>query len=138
MRARGSVGVVTLWLLGLCLLLFALGGISLDLWRSFSERRALANAAEAAAVAGASALDERAYRATGQVVLVPAEAQARARSSVAAQLDTGALRSVQVTADPQAVRVVVRGTVGFTLLGLLAHGGFAIEVRATAVPRRSS
>ena len=33
MRTRGSRGTITLWLLGLCLMLFALGGISLDLWR---------------------------------------------------------------------------------------------------------
>ncbi|MFI5372728.1 MAG: pilus assembly protein TadG-related protein, partial [Candidatus Eisenbacteria bacterium] len=56
MSMRGSQGTVTLWLLGLCLLLFALGGISLDLWRSFSERRALVATADAAALAGASAV----------------------------------------------------------------------------------
>ena len=48
-------GTITLWILGLCLMLFLLGGISLDLWRSFSERRALAATADAAALAGASA-----------------------------------------------------------------------------------
>ena len=46
-RARAQAGAaeygtITLWILGLCLMLFLLGGISLDLWRSFSERRALA------------------------------------------------------------------------------------------------
>ncbi|MGH9030897.1 MAG: pilus assembly protein TadG-related protein, partial [Acidimicrobiia bacterium] len=49
---------MTVWMLGLCLMLLLLGGISLDLWRAFSERRALASAADAAAIAGASALDE--------------------------------------------------------------------------------
>ena len=54
-------GTITLWLLGLCVMLFALGGISVDLWRSFSTRRALASGADAAALAGASAIDEDRY-----------------------------------------------------------------------------
>jgi Flp pilus assembly protein TadG len=58
---RREAGTITLWMLGLCLMLFLLGGISLDLWRAFSERRSLAATADAAAVAGASALDEAAY-----------------------------------------------------------------------------
>src|ERR1700716_167274 len=41
-------GTITLWMLGLCLMLFLLGGISLDLWRAFSERRSLAATADAA------------------------------------------------------------------------------------------
>ena len=53
--ARHESGTITLWMLGLCLMLFLLGGISLDLWRAFSERRSLAASADAAAVAGASA-----------------------------------------------------------------------------------
>jgi len=136
-RARGAAGTVTLWLLGLCLVLFGLGGISLDLWRSFSERRALANAADAGALAGAMAVDEARYRATGEVVLDPAAADARARASVAAQGDRGALRGVEVVADASTVRVVVRGTVGFTLLGLLGPQEAEVRVTAEAVPRRS-
>ena len=71
-------------------MLFLLGGISLDLWRSFSERRALAATADAAALAGASAIDEDRYRQSGDVVLVPAEAEARARASIVDQLDKDA------------------------------------------------
>jgi len=89
--ARSESGTITLWMLGLCLMLFLLGGISLDLWRAFSERRALAATADAAAVAGASALDEGAYRSTGVVRLVPADAQRRAQASLADQLDRRAV-----------------------------------------------
>src|SRR5262245_66427365 len=101
MRARrdDERGTVTLWLLGVCLLLFALGGISLDLWRGFSTRRSLANTADAAALAGASAVDEDAYRQRGVVELDPARAEARAREHVARQLDRAALRDVVVHAD---------------------------------------
>jgi hypothetical protein len=138
MTARDDSGTVTLWLLGVCMLLFALGGISLDLWRGFSARRALANTADAAALAGASALDEDAYRRFGIVRLEPGQAEARARAHVARQLDAGALRAVDVHADGDAVTVVVRGEVGFTLLGVLGpDGDLPVRVTATATPRRA-
>jgi Flp pilus assembly protein TadG len=138
MNVRKESGTVTLWLLGVCLLLFALGGISLDLWRAFSERRSLAATADAAALAGASAIDEEQYRTSGAVALDPALAESRARTEVARQLDRAALRSVDVHADPEAVTVVVHGEVGFTLLGVVApDGDFEVRVTATATPRRS-
>jgi Flp pilus assembly protein TadG len=136
-RTRGSQGTVTLWVLGICLMLFALGGISLDLWRAFSDRRSLAAAADAAALAGASAVDEAQYRASGAVTLDPALAEARARAHIARQLDRDTLRAVSVHADDEAVTVVVHGQVGFTLLGLLQPGAFDVRVTATATPRRS-
>jgi Flp pilus assembly protein TadG len=123
--------------LGICLMLFALGGISLDLWRGFSDRRSLAAAADAAALAGASAVDEAQYRASGAVMLDPALAEARARAHIARQLDRDTLRAVSVHADDEAVTVVVHGQVGFTLLGLLQPGAFDVRVTATATPRRS-
>ncbi len=138
MRSRGSGGTVTLWLLGVCLVLFALGGVSLDLWRAFSERRSLAATADAAALAGASAIDEAAYRSSGTVVLLPALAEARARAQIARQLDRASLRGVSVHADGEAVTVVVDGEVGFTLLGILQRGDFSVRVTATAIPRRSA
>ena len=138
MNPRDETGTVVLWLLGVCMLLFALGGISLDLWRGFSARRSLAATADAAALAGASAVDEDAYRASGVVRLDPALAGARARDHVTRQLDRAALRRVDVHADRDAVTVVVRGEIGFTLLGVLDPGGdLPVQVSATATPRRA-
>ena len=138
MNARRESGTITLWLLGLCLLLFALGGISVDLWRGFSSRRALSNAADAAALAGASAIDEEAYRQRGVVELDPAAAQARARAHLARQLDAGALRAVDVDADRTTVTVAVRGELAFTLLAVLdPDGALPVRVTATATPRRA-
>ena len=129
---------MTLWLLGVCMLLFALGGISVDLWRGFSARRSLSNAADAAALAGASAIDEEAYRQRGVVQLDPAVAESRARAHVARQFDAGALRGVEVHADRDAVTVVVRGEIGFTLLSVLdPDGDLPVRVTATATPRRA-
>jgi hypothetical protein len=136
MSAREE-GSVTLWLLGLSVMLVALGGVSVDLWRSFSARRALAAGADAAALAGASAIDEGRYRESGIVVLLPSLAERRARASLAAQLDRAALRDADVAATEQSVTVVVHGRVGFTLLGVLSQGSFELEVAATAAPRRS-
>src|SRR5882757_6312521 len=101
MRRGADSGTITLWMLGLSLLLFLLGGISLDLWRSFSERRALAASADAAALAGASAIDEGRYYQSGDIVLVPAEAESRARESIVDQLDKDALRDVEVHATTE-------------------------------------
>jgi Flp pilus assembly protein TadG len=138
LRERGESGTITLWMLGLCLMLLLLGGISLDLWRAFSERRTLAATADAAAVAGASALDEAAYRNSGAVRLVPADAQRRARASLADQLDRRALRDARVEATEDTVMVTVGGSVDFSLLQIVAPGDeFAITVHATARPQAS-
>jgi Flp pilus assembly protein TadG len=136
--ARHESGTITLWMLGLCLMLFLLGGISLDLWRAFSERRSLAASADAAAVAGASALDEAAYRNSGAVRLVPSDARRRARASLADQLDRRALRDARVEATEDAVMITVGGSVNFSLLQIASPGDeFAITVHATAGPQAS-
>jgi hypothetical protein len=120
-------------------MVFLVGGLSLDLWRAFSERRALAALADAAAVAGASAIDEPAYRSSNVVQLVPREAEARARASLAEQLDVRSLRGAIVTADTERVTVVVTGSVDFTLLDLVRQGGaFEVRTQATARPEASS
>ncbi|MFM8305094.1 MAG: pilus assembly protein TadG-related protein [Actinomycetota bacterium] len=134
MSARGSV---TVWLLGLALMLVPLGGLALDLGRASSERRALAAAADAAALAGGGALDEARYRRDGTVALDPRLAEQRAHVSLAAQLDRAALRSVVVRADPEQVTVVVEGAVDLTLLRLVDGGApFTVRVSSTARPHR--
>jgi Flp pilus assembly protein TadG len=131
-------GTITMWMLGLCVMLLLLGGISLDLWRAFSERRSLAATADAAAVAGASALDEAAYRSSGVVRLLPADAERRAQASLAEQLDRRALRDARVVATEDEVRVTVGGAVDFSLLQIVAPGDeFGITVHATARPQAS-
>jgi Flp pilus assembly protein TadG len=135
---RSERGTITIWMLGLCTMILLLGGLSLDLWRAYSERRALAAAADAAAVAGAAAIDLDAFRRNNEVRLIPGQAEARARASLANQLDRQALNQAQIHATDRQVVVDASGTVNFTLLNLLDQGGrFAIQVRATAEPRAS-
>lgn len=119
------------------MLMLALGGVSVDLWRSFAARRALAAVADAAARAGAMAIDEARYRGSGEIVLVPAAAEARARASVGRQPDAGAVRAVHVEANERDVTVSVGGAVPLSLLRLLAPGELAIEVVASATPVRA-
>ncbi len=77
-RWRSERGSVTLWGIGLTLVLFGFAGVVVDAWRAFAVRQDLAGMADSAAAAGATALDEDAYRASGAVVLDPGVAQSRA------------------------------------------------------------
>jgi Flp pilus assembly protein TadG len=132
-RARQEVGSITLWLLGLAVMLVPVGGLALDLGRAFSERRAVASAADAAALAGASALDEARYRLDGTVRLDPVAAANRARRSLEEQGDRSP-RPVRIDVATDAVTVEVEGHVDLTLLRLVG-GGDPFVVRATATAR---
>ena len=128
-------GTITLWILGLCVLLLPLGGLGLDLGRAFSARRSLGATADAAALAGAGALDIAAYRADGSVRLDPTRAEARARRSVADQLDADAVRAVRVHVEADTITVEVEGDVELTLLRLLRGAEpFTVTASATARP----
>jgi Flp pilus assembly protein TadG len=128
-------GTITLWVLGLCVLLLPLGGLGLDLGRAFSTRRSLGAAADAAALAGAGALDVDAYRADGSVQLDPTRAEHRARRSVAEQLDDESVRAVRVRVDGDTVTVEVEGAVDLTLLRLLRGAEpFTVTASSTARP----
>lgn len=130
-------GAVVLWLLGVSVMILMLGGLSIDLWHVFGERRVLVGAADAAAYAGASGLDEATYRATGTVRLSPARAEELARRAVARQPDTAALTRAEVAATAEAVTVTLHGRVDVMLLRLLAPGTGSLDVTvtATAEPR---
>jgi Flp pilus assembly protein TadG len=116
-------------------MLLPLGGLGLDLGRAFSARRSLGAAADAAALAGSGALDVAAYRADGTVRLEPTVAEARARRSVAEQLDDGAIGAIHVRVDDQSVTVEVEGEVELTLLRLVRGAQpFTVAASATARP----
>lgn len=127
---------MTLWTVGLCVTLLFLGGLSLDLWRAFSERRALAGIADAAALAGAGAVDVGALRAGGPASLDPVSAEAAALASAAAQSDVRALTAVTVVAVPEQLTVTVEGRVDLTLLDVLGDlGDLPVRVTASSGPR---
>jgi hypothetical protein len=123
-------GTVTLWVLGLCVCVLFLGGLSLDLWRAVGERRALSAMADAAAAAGANGIDEAALRA-GRVELDPVRGGALAQS----QLDPTQYDAADIAVARDRVRVTLRGHVDFSLLGIFLGGEqFDIEAHAIASP----
>jgi Putative Flp pilus-assembly TadE/G-like len=132
-------GTVTLWVLGLCVGLMFLAGLSLDLWRAVAVRRELAAMADASATAGANGLDESSLRA-GRVELDPARARTFADSALAAyagsrRLDATRVDTTRVDITAGRITVTLHGHVGFSLLGIFMAGQrFDIEVHASASP----
>ena len=141
LRGRDDeTGSITLWLVGLSLLLLALGGISVDLWSAFAARRALAGVAEAAATAGASGIDVATYRDTGDVRLDLRRAERLAAATFAAQPDIAAVSGPpDIVVGPSRITVQVEGEVRLTLLRLFApgHDSLHIVVRSVAAPQLS-
>jgi Flp pilus assembly protein TadG len=134
-------GFAILWILGLTLVVMALGGVSVDLWRGFTERRSIAEIADAAAHAGASGIDEGVYRDTGQVVLDAGpngRAVQLAQQNLASQADKRSLTAWSVSATPQQVTVQVAGDVHLSLLGIFTGDQhLPLHVTAVAEPRAS-
>lgn len=131
---RSDRGSVTIWVLGLAMLLLVFGGLALDYWRALALQRELAAVADSAAVAAASGIDEEFYRATGEVTLESARARDLAESAVEWQgVD---FIGLIVDVEPTSVSVTVTGAVELGLLGVFVDQSEPLTVRgtATAVP----
>ena len=138
-RLRCERGSVTIWGVGLVLVLFGFAGLVIDTWRVFAERQDLAGMADAAVIAGATAVDVAEFRATGDVRLNAALAEARAREYLARQ-DTwdpvAITATVTAAPDGSAISVTLEKDVDFTLLGAFLPGEapLRITISATANP----
>ena len=137
---RDERGFISIWMLGLGIVVLFLGGLSLDLWRAYSVRRTVAQMVDAAADAGASGLDESSFRQAGQPVrLDPVRAQALARDALAADPASGGLESAEVSAVPQRVTVRASALVHLSLLRvLLADRPLRVVVTGHGEPRAST
>lgn len=138
MNERGSI---TLWTLGLTVMVLFLGGISLDLWRAFEVRQDLAAMADSAATAGASRIDDATYRATGIVQLDEHAARRAVDATLDLQQDRDRITSrVPPVVSEAIITVTLEGEVDFSLLKVFLLGAGPIRVRATgsaeAVPSR--
>jgi hypothetical protein len=133
-RERGSI---TIWVLGLVILVMALGGLSLDLWRGLVVRKAVAAVADAAAVAGASGIDEAAWR-SGELALDGPRARALAERVIAAEPNAASLRW-RIDVTPSEIAVTVERDVDLTLLRVMdpSGGALVVRVQATARPQAS-
>lgn len=128
-RDRGSV---TIWMLGLSLLLLLFGGLALDFWRGLALQRELAAVADSAAIAAGSGIDEEAYRAVGAVLLDPTRARNLAFASVDAQQVELIDVAVTVSEAGSSVTVTLVAVLELGLLGVLVQEDDPLTVRATA------
>jgi hypothetical protein len=127
---RSDRGSVTIWVLGLSMLLLVFGGLALDYWRGLALQRELAAVADSAAIAGASGIDEEHYRVTGDVVLDATRARGMATAAVGWQgVD---LVDLVIDIEPASVTVTLVGEVELGLLGVLVDQSEPLTVRATA------
>jgi len=129
-QERGSI---TIWVLGLVLLVLALGGLSIDLWRGVVVRKSVAAVADAAAVAGASGIDETAWRGD-ELALDPARARALAERLILAEPDAVALRW-RIDVTPDDITVTIERDVDLTLLRIMDPSGGPLVVRVSATAR---
>ena len=123
-------GSITLWVLGLAVMVLFLGGISLDLWRAFEMREDLAAMADSAANAGASQVDGAVYRETGTLQLDGPSAAAAADANLNAQQDSGRITTRTITATGPVLTVQLEGEVAFTLLRIFLGPG-SVTITAT-------
>lgn len=131
---KSERGSVTIWVLGLSMLLLVFGGLALDYWRALALQRELASVADSAAIAAASGIDEEMYRTTGDVVLEPARARSLAEAAVSWQ--GVEVLATDVVVAPTSVSVTLTAAVELGLLGVFVDQEEPLTVRgsATAVP----
>lgn len=133
-------GQITLFGVGMVVVLLLVFGLAIDLWRVAAERRTLAEIADSAAVAGANGVDVDRYRLDGLLVLDPLVAKELAWSSLEGQsalLDSAEVRSMLV--EPDRIEIVLVAQVELTLLDLLSPSEpLEIMVLAEAQPRRGA
>jgi hypothetical protein len=127
-------GTITLWVLGLCIALMFLGGLSVDLWRAVGDRRRLSDMADSAATAAANGLDEPALRA-GTVQVDPARARGIALDILSQYPHASELDAADIQVEGRRVTVTLRDHVDFSLLGIFIGGRhFDVAVHSSAEP----
>jgi hypothetical protein len=124
-------GQVSLFALGLAIVVLAVAGLAVDGTRALLLRRSLQNVADAAALEAADALDvERIYR-RSDIRLDEARAVAAAGDALARRgLD--ALSSIAVREGE--ITIVLRGALDTTFLGLVGIDAVPVAVESVARP----
>lgn len=127
---RGQVVPLTL---GLFLLTLAIAGLAVDGTRAFLYRRTLQNAADSAALAGASAIARDDYYRSGgsTVALAPGAARSAALEWVARR---GLRVAAEVAVDREAVTVILRGAIPTSFLRSIGVERMRVAVEARAGP----
>lgn len=134
---REEKGSITLWVLGLSILILGFGGIALDFWRALAVQRQVAAVADSAAIAAASGIDEAYYRTTGEVRLDQTRAVSLGQGSIGSQSLDPVSVQISVAPDGSQVDVEILDNVSVGLLGFFIRDDDDLMVRGTAsaVPR---
>lgn len=129
-------GQVTVLVAGMTMVVFAVVGLAIDGTRAFIYRRTLQSAADAAALAAASELDQRTYyRSRGRKVAID---PARARLIAGRMLRQRGLRvSAATESNEERVRIVVRGALDTMFLRLVGVNRMPVAVEAVSEPAAS-
>lgn len=122
---------MTAFVVVLTLGILALAGLTLDGGAALAAKVRAHGQAEAAARAGAQAIDLDAYRTSGVLRLVPAQAVADAQSYLAAVGASGT-----VTVSGTTVTVTVTASENPQLLGLVGISTLPVHAEARAHPQR--
>ena len=133
MSIRDERGQVTVLVLGMAMLAFAVAGLAVDGTRAWLLRRSLQNAADAAALAGAGELDRRMYYASGgrSVGLDPQESEAVAER----WLDDRAVEArTSVVSTRDRVAVEMKAEMTTTFLALVGVRTLEVAVESHAAP----
>jgi Flp pilus assembly protein TadG len=128
---RAEEGRVSAFVVVLLIGLLALAGLGLDGGLALAAKVRVTGEAESAARAGAQAIDLAAYRATGQLRLLPLRADALARGYLSG---IGATGTVTVTGDT--VTVTVTTTQPTQLLSLIGIRSIGAHGSGSAHPQR--
>lgn len=132
-RCLDDAGQACVILLGVLFCGLAVFGFVVDGTRLLVARRDLQHAVDAAALAGASALDEGRFRRHGELALEAVEAERAARLALRGAGGTdGAMTSVQV--DDAGVEVRIERPVRLLMLDLVGGGLERVGARAFARP----
>lgn len=127
----GERGQVTILVIGMMLVCFAIAGIAFDGTRAFLYRRTLQSAADAAALDAAMTLDTVAIYETGKVQLDPDAARA---SLITSLKDRGIGSTGSVSISGRRVRVVLREELPTSFLGLVGITAIPVAVEAVSEP----
>jgi len=142
-RRRSERGSISTLGLGMTLLLFVVGGISIDLWRVVAARQDLSQRADAAATAGANAIDVAEYRTNGELVLDPTLAVAYAEQALGAPstwtfTGTGVVQDHDGDGLQDDMVITLTRDVQFSLLGILSdQASVTLTVESVASPQRT-
>ena len=130
---RGDSGQVTVLVLGLSLVAFAVAGLAVDGTRAFLLRRTLQNAADGASLAGASEIDTTFYYGSGGRRISLDDAAAR--QTAARWLGLRGIRArASIEARADSVRVVLRSEMPTSFLGLVGIDSVSVAAVSHSAP----